>query len=261
MAGALGQYALGQTDTPSAPSPAVIYPVFSSSTIRAPKRILSAAIIGTTFIGFVAPPQPAKANIFSQFSPALKRLNKALYIGWLSTPVQFSFPVPQFTKFSQPEKSRYTIFDESQSVFYPPAEPPKPPFTGFSSFEGIIKARLNVARFSDSNFIPFIVEPIDTHDGVFVKRKRKRHSEDRRYKDEAEVRFKRRAAIFDAIHGPELEYTLPPFILPPQPPQFPNLGNLPSAILAAQQQQIADMKVREAQEDEDDLENILKDIL
>lgn len=167
-------------------------------------------------------------------------------------------PFVKFTQFSQPQLGRTTLPDEQPSSLFEVLAPPAPPFVGFSKFPEFIAIK---ARFAPTEFRSFfLVQPArDTHDGVFVKRKRDRHD---RFKKEQDERAKRRGAIYDALHGPadplpRLE-PLAGFLLPYR--ATPNVGALASVIsvLEAKQRQIA-MKQQD-QDDEEELAMILKDL-
>lgn len=175
--------------------------------------------------------------------------------------------IPVFTSFSQPQFSRLTpVYEQPSPIFeqfVPPSYDAGTPI--FSTFVHVLRPPLPVAV-SFQNFVhltPPDYPPIqEKQDGIFVKKKRKPTARELDpYAEEAETKRLRREAILDAWYGPPVEYKLPEFKLPEQPKAPPSLGDLPSIMLAAQQKAVADEKRRKIQQEEDDLENILKDIL
>lgn len=171
-------------------------------------------------------------------------------------------PTIVFTQFSQPQFSRTVIADEQPSTLFEITITPLlvPPFTGFSRFEGIVTARFNVALHSTVSFIAVQPVPIDTHDGVWVKRKKKRSGPD---PIELEIKEKanRRAALELAVYGPEV---IPAPVRPVQtliPPKPPDVADLTKVVLQARQAHLDSIKRQFEADDEDDLESILKDIL
>jgi hypothetical protein len=285
---AIGRLALGQVATSS--SGAAFQQIISGPWEMPRKAGLTVAVIATSFVGFVAPP-PAQAAVFSQFSqPTAPRISlpdeqpSALFEA--PPPPQptavfarFSEPAPirrtldsftnapqpafvqpyVFGQFSQPVASRTVLTDEQPSALFDVEPPALPPFTGFAQFEGIQRARFNVAVFSD---IKFVVSPItvDTHDGVWVKRKRKRTGPDPIEFELAE-KAARRAALELAVYGPEVEYSEPPTVFAAPAPKPVNVADLAKVISVAQAQQIQAKRSQAEQDEESDLEAILREIL
>jgi hypothetical protein len=250
--GALGEFALGEGPTQIRG--------FSGGQWQTPVRKagLAAAVIATTFVGFVPPPPAKAAGPFTKFSTP----HQTKYVR--PTSWHFVAPAPAqqtaiFSSFSQPQLNRVLI-DEIPSTFFEPAAPPAPPFVGFATFEGVIKAKFNAALISTRWWQP-ITLPVDTHDGVFVKRKKKRSGPDP-LDIELEEKAKRRAALELAVYGPE---TAIPGPIPAEIPVIntppPDVADLAKVMMALRQDQIEQAKAAEIQADEDDLESILKDIL
>lgn len=100
--------------------------------------------------------------------------------------------------------------------------------------------------------------PPDTHD-VYVKRKSKRRHD--WIEDELAAKARRRAAIELAVYGPEVTYEPAPvpFDLPSAP--APDVTGLAQAIMAAQTQQKQAIAALRDQDEETDLEAILREIL
>lgn len=291
---ALGRLALGQLPQ-TAVAPAARTLTFGSAWTAPRKAGLAAAVIATTFAGFVAPPQARATTTFNKFSEPFRKANLALLATWQFSPAaprttqtaiftKFSQPqIPRvnlpdeqpsalfevrpppvisiaFTQFSQPIVSRANLSDEQPSTLFEVLPPIAPPFTGFARFEGIIRAKLNVALYSTPLWLPTIAPAVDTHDGVWVKRKRKKLDRDP-LELEIEEKAKRRAAIELAVYGPEVTYEPPaPSLFAPtvQPP--PNVEDLTRAIMAAKQMQEQQQRVALEQDDEDVLEMILRDL-
>lgn len=240
-----------------------------------------AAVVVTTFVGPFSsfdPPvlkkpipahqQPSVANApfvqqqaaipFSKFSEPPKKTTPAWELPWL-----FKIPVPQpqttvFASFSQPLITRVALPDEQPSTLFEVLPPQGPPFTGFAQFTDILKGKLNLALFTQFTFVPAITPPIDTHDGVYVKKRKKKPYD--AALDELETRRKRREAIELAIYGPPVEYKLPELTFPPRVVK-PDIGDLPQIIMTAKLEQAKQIQARNEADDEDDLEQILKDIL
>ncbi len=78
---------------------------------------------------------------------------------------------------------------------------------------------------------------------------------------ELSEKAKRRAAIELAVYGPEVEYSPPPapFVAPAAPPV--NVAELAGVIATAQAQQRQAMAAQAGEDDESDLESILREIL
>ena len=276
--GALGEFALGEGPTQRQGG---IFSQFSSPIRRAG---LAVAVASTTFSGFVAPP-PAQAAIpFTKFSePAKKKPQLAVWN--FSIPpagtqtaifTQFSAPtlkkrIPQsFDNAPQPgffQPAVFSAFDQPRFAKAKPALQPQglfetvpaiPPFTGFATFAQPLKAKTNVQY----GFQPFIAPPVvpDTHDGVFVKKKRKKVGPDP-IDLELEEKAKRRAAIELAVYGPEVTYEPQRSILEPLPPAPPpNVEDLARVIVQARNAEIEAQRLALEQDDEDVLEMILRDL-
>ncbi len=172
---------------------------------------------------------------------------------------------PVFSQFSQPQFHGYPASQQPQvnfSVVQPPYTPPT--FFGFSTFQMVLHVKLPVSvDFPNFAHITPPDPPVqELNDGGYVKKKRKPTKRELEpYKEEAEVKDKRRQAIVEAIYGPPVEYTLPPLAFPPNPPAPPNLGDLPQIMLAAQQRKVIEDRLKQIQDEEDDLEKILREIL
>jgi hypothetical protein len=98
----------------------------------------------------------------------------------------------------------------------------------------------------------------DRHDGVFVKKRRKRPD---LIKLELEEKAARRAAIELAIYGPEVEYKEPPTVFAAPAPAPPDVGDLAKVVAMAQAAQFQGQRSRDEHDEEDDLESILQEIL
>jgi len=101
----------------------------------------------------------------------------------------------------------------------------------------------------------------DKHDGgVFVK-KRKKRSGPGPLDYELEEKTRRRAAIELAVYGPEVEYQPPPapFVMPPAPP--PDVTGLAQTIAALQREQQQASIAQQGEDEETELEAILREIL
>lgn len=292
--GALGEFALGEGPTPSAAPPATtVYATFSASADPIRKG-LAVAVIATSFVGFVPPPAQAFTAPFSQFSqPQISRINlpdeqpSALFevlppqqvtpvfarfsepLQRRITPQSFSnAPLFQFVQsyvfgqFSQPQFNKITLPDEQPSALFEVLPPSPPPFTGFAKFsDAWIVKKANVSLFTTFNFVPFVVTP-DTHDIVFLddRKKRKKRKQPDLIQQELNERQKRREAIELAIYGPVVEYSLPEYTPEPKPQPKADVNGLAQVILARRQEDEANrlMKIRQAEEDE--FEDLLKDL-
>lgn len=264
--GALGEFALGEGPNTSGAPAATIYTTFSASAAPVRKVGLTAAVIATSFVGFVAPP-PAQAAIpFAQFSqPVQPRPQTAPSV--VNTPIRGAIELPVFASFSQPQFSRQYLaalqpqplsgiqppvaYDAGTSIFcqfIPVLRPPLPVAISFQNF----------AHLTPPDFPPIQ----EKNDGIFVKKKRKPTKRERDpYAEEAQIKEKRRAAIEDAVFGPVVEYTLPPLAFPPSLPAPPNLGDLPQIMLAAQQAQKEAAQRQAEADDEEDVMKILREML
>lgn len=298
--GALGEFALGEGPTPSASPPATVYTTFSSSDIPVRKAGLTAAIIATTFVGFVSPPTPPSALVFSAFPPILTS-NEVK--AWEQSSVSYSprafVPTPSalsFTDFDLLVRKPSFQGNFTNAPFNPPALAVVQPyvfgqfpdlrpskfvwegwtnapqvqtavvatvtFGGFAEFDVVLHAKPIVSYdFKGFIFVQSVSVIVEAFDPFVKKRKRKAKVYDP-YKEEAETKRLRRKAIEDAIYGPPVEYTLPPLVFPVDPkPVIPNLGDLPQIVLAAQQKAIVDAKLEQSKQDEDELESILKGLM
>lgn len=206
--------------------------------------------------------------VFSTFSvPVQAKASVAVEsANVVNTPITAAIAVPVFSQFSQPQVSTKTKAYEQPDVTFRIAPPPytAPTFFGFATFGMVLHAKLPVSV-SFPNFAhitppdPPVQELVD---GGYVKKKRKPTKRELEpYVEEAEIKQKRRQAIEEAIYGPPVEYTLPPLAFPPSPPAPPQLGDLPQIIMAAQQRKVIEDRLKQIQDEEDDLEKILREIL
>jgi hypothetical protein len=225
--------------------------VFSSLS-QPTKKSLAVAVIATTFVGFVAP-QPVQARVFTQFSQP--KLKKPLHQAWLNS----VFVAPQsrtvFSSFSQPQFGKPSLPSEQPGQLFV-GIPQSSPFTGFARFSDILLSKPKVHLFSSFNFSPFVAPP-DTHDGGWVKKRKKKPVDSLALK--LEEQLKRRADIELAVYGPEVKYeiTVPKFEAP-KPPA--DIGNLPQIIALAEHQNYL-ASIKQADDDEEDeLAMILKDL-
>jgi len=248
---AIGKLGLGELPEPSGAAQTTAVNPEWPDIVR--KSGLAVAVVATTFVGFVAPP-PAQARVFSEFSRPAKP--KALLPSWHFTARATVQPAALFSRFDQMVLNKAPIPDEQPSAFFEIAPPTAPPFTGFATFPIPFRAKITLGEFKPW---PIVYPVKDTHDlGVFVKKKRKGSSPDR-FKDELDIKIKRRLAIYDALH-PEVSYTFPDFVLPSYSPP-PKVDDLASLIVAAQRKFEETKNATDLQADEDDIEQILKDIL
>ncbi|HXI52364.1 MAG TPA: hypothetical protein VNH84_12690, partial [Candidatus Saccharimonadales bacterium] len=100
----------------------------------------------------------------------------------------------------------------------------------------------------------------DKHVGHYVK-KRKKRSGPGPLDYELEEKARRRAAIELAVYGPEVEYQTPPvpFVMPPVPP--PDVTGLAQTIAALQREQQKVVMAQQGEDEEIELEAILREIL
>jgi hypothetical protein len=220
-------------------APAQVPPWFVFSKFEPPKfsTVVPAHQHQTTF--FVVPPAPAPtpgALAFSQFIPLFNR----------GTAVSL-----------QPQPTARLIATASYDAGTPI----------FSTFVHVLRPPLPVAV-SFQNFVHITPPnpPVqELNDGGYVKKKKRKPTKRELdpYAEEAELKAKRREAVELAVYGPEVEYTLPPMAFPAGPVPPPDLGDLPSIMLNAQQAQKAAQMHKAAleQEDEDEIINILREIL
>jgi hypothetical protein len=131
------------------------------------------------------------------------------------------------------------------------------PFANFV-YPAAVKAKFALPAYSYN--VALYTPILDTHDGVWVKKKRKKLDRDP-LDLELEEKAKRRAAIELAVYGDPKTYELPPevkFYGTPAPP--PNVEDLTKAIMAAKQMQEQQRLAELEQDDEDVLEMILREI-
>lgn len=254
--GALGEFALGEGPTSTA-APAQTLSGGNEWPDFVKKAGLTAAVIATTFGGFVAPPQ-ARAATFTKFSEPLRKPNIALHAAWKFNPTVQRTQTAIFAQFSQPQISRVNLPDEQPSALFEVLPPQVAPFAGFARFIEYLPKKSVIFLYSAFPPTPVLIPVIDTHDGVWVKKKR-RHGRDP-LELELEERSKRRAAIELAVYGPEVTYEAPPATIfaPPAPP--PNVEELARAIMAAKQMLEQQQRAALEQDDEDVLEMILRDL-
>lgn len=184
-----------------------------------------------------------------------------------NTPIRPAVPPPVFASFSQPQFLHQVPTAQQPQPSYEILPPPiyDTGLSFFSQFIPVLRPPLpvcvsfqNFAHLTPPDFPPIQ----EKHDGIFVKKKRKPTKRELDpYKEEAQVKEKRREAIIDALYGPPVEYTLPPLVFPPGPAAPPNLGDLPQIILAAQQAQKEAAKRQAEMDDEEDVLRILREIL
>lgn len=127
----VGRFALGQLPTASA-SASQQLTVASSWAVSARSSGLTAAVIATTFAGFVSPPQVQAAPLFSRFSePLRKPLQQA---EWRSNAIGSNTPAPVFSPFAQPLFTRAVLVDEQPGSLFEAQQPAVVPFSGFAAF-------------------------------------------------------------------------------------------------------------------------------
>lgn len=283
--GSLGELALGEIKI-TAPPVATVYAPFSSSVVR-PAKKAAIAIIATSFLGFIPPPAQAALS-FQPISIPKPKKSVPQPWNWLFPPLQQAprvfpnFVAPQkvqkevqqgFTGFAQAFPAQGYTF--GQFAWISPVRPstlkgqwvgsgllPAPAqFAGFARFSDSWKPRTSVAcLFSTFTFSPNFI-PKDTHDIVFVDHRKKRKKKRDFVLDELEIKRKRREAIELAFYGPPVEYSLPDLVLPESPKAPPDVGALAQIMAARQIEERNHKRTKEAQDDEDDFENLLKDFL
>lgn len=282
--GALGEFAIGEGPTQQASSS------FSGGQWQSPirKTGLAVAVVATTFAGFVPQP-PAKASpVFARFSePERKKPNiqswafapqapaqakpvfsrfaepvskKPRPESWVFVPKAPAQPVAIFSRFDEMVLNRAPLPDEQPSAFFEVAPPTAPPFFGFMPFEMVLTAKINVALQTSRWWQP-ITLPVDTHDGIWIKRKKRKSGVDP-LDLEREERARRRAAIELAFYGPP-EGPAPAPLLEPPPVAQPigDVTELAKIVVASRQAEEERRRAQELADDEDDIEAILKDIL
>lgn len=244
--GTIGQFALGQASNPQSGGGN-----FSSWDSPA-RKVLAAAVIATTFVGFVAPPAPAKASAFTQFSQP--KTLKPLQTAWLRTPAFIPQVFTTFSKFSQPQFQQLNLPDEQPSAFFEIVPPALPTFIGFAQFQDYFQRKpILVTNFTAFNLLPIVP---DAHDGGWIKKKKKR-------KDPLELKLEEergvRAALELAFYGPEVTYEIPVPKFEPIPQPI-DVGDLPQVIASAQHNQYLSSVKQDADDEEDELAMILKDL-
>lgn len=255
---AIGRMALGQISQPT--TVATFTPTPSTRWFDPVRKGLSVAVIATTFVGFVPPPQAKATPAFTKFAEPVRKTNPALQAAWKFSPVALRSQTAIFTQFSQPQIPRINLPDEQPSALFEILPPQAPSFTGFARFSEYLPKKSVVFLYSAFQPEPGFVPVVDTHDGVWVKKKRKKPDRDP-LDLELEERAKRRAAIELAVYGPEVTYEPPaPSLFAPavQPP--PNVEDLARAIMAAKKMHEQQQRAELDQDDEDVLEMILRDL-
>lgn len=292
--GVVGEFALGEGPTStSTPPPTTVYTTFSASSSPIHKG-LAIAVIATTFAGFVPPLAKSAIGPFSQFSqPLPTRINLpdeqpsilfevlppqsfTLVFSRFGEPLQrrswsqsfsnaplFQFIQPYvFGQFSQPQFNKLSLPDEQPSALFEVLPPPLPPFTGFAKFSDVwtIK-KFNVSLFTTFNFTPFVITP-DTHDIVFLddRKKRKKRKQPNLIQQELDERQKRREAIELAAYGPIVEYSLPEYTPEQKYQPKADVNGLAQVILARRQKDESNRQMKIRQDEEDEFEDLLKDI-
>jgi hypothetical protein len=254
--GPIGRFAVGELPVAGG----VTQPYGGSfSSFSAPRKAaLAAAVIATTFVGFIAPPPAQAALSFTSFSQPAKKPVQAVSWNFVARPASAQTAI--FTQFSQPGAARTVLPDEQPSALFEVLPPVGPPFTGFSSFDLVIQTRSNVALHLGRWWQPIIL-PADTHDLVFMgdqfrKKKRKPDLID----EELRRKAKLRADLELAIYGPEIkpEPVAEPVVAPPAPP--PNVDDLTRIAMDLRSQSMSRQRRDAEQDDEDVLEMILKDL-
>lgn len=250
---AVGRLALGEVPSATATTPA--FSKFSDGTRKAG---LAAAVIATTFVGFVPPPPAQAAKVFTKFSePQRKAIQQALW--------RFQPPAPKaataiFTKFSQPQPPKIMLPDEQPSPLFEVFPPQPPPFTGFATFSQPLRVKANVTLLAvQFTYTPTFTPP-DTHDLVFMgdqfRKKKRRDLID----EEVSRKARLRSDLEQAIYGPEVVYSPPPAALPEAPPAPPNIEELARAVMQARLAQEQAQRAAIEQDDEDVIEMILRDL-
>lgn len=232
--------------------PAATVAVFSAFSQPVPVRSIPAH--QQTSVAFALPPAAAPTGVFSAFDGPRKRAT--LQHSFVFTPNAPAQPVAIFTQFSQPLPSRVPAPDDQAFNFFEPERPIVPPFTGFLQFSQPIKARFQACLLQSVFNFPYFI-PQDTHDGVYVKRKRKHRKDPLDL--EIESRAKLRAGIERAIYGDpvQIKYELPKTVI--QRPA-PDVVELAQAIIAARAAEKQAVLMKAKQDDEDDLDMILGEL-
>lgn len=233
--------------------PAATIAVFSSFSQPLPSK--AAAHRAPSVCNAPIVPTPA-APVFSSFSqPVVKR----------AAPVdQTSFAVAPpsrpafvgFAQFSQPVVSRGNLPDEQPSALFEVLPPAGPPVIGFARFsEYVPRTSINVApSFVQFTFIP----TVDTHDGVFVKRKRKPQDP---LKLKLEEQNARRAAIELAVYGPPQEEAAPAELPAPFAVLPVDVSALAAVIAQHEQAMMAQRAAQAQAQEDDDIEAIMREIM
>jgi hypothetical protein len=281
--GALGEFALGQGPTQSAGAASAPFSQTNWPSAKRPRSSTPQSIgLNLALIASLGPfnqkdwtpvkkaPRPAISLSRAQTLPLIASLGPFR---------QQDFTKPALPKRSPPQLASLNInliaslgpFRQSflpnpkqpvTSVALPPANvallvQQSTPFANFT-FPVAVKARLTPPVYPVYN-LPIYAPVPDTHDGVWVKKKRKKLDRDP-LDLELEERSKRRAAIELAVYGPEVTYEppAPTLFAPPAPP--PNVEELAKAIMAAKQMLEQQQRAALEQDDEDVLEIILRDL-
>lgn len=132
------------------------------------------------------------------------------------------------------------------------------PFTpiDWSRPHAVVISQIPVLIGFQINHFPVVT---DSHDGVWVKKKKRRSGPDPIEIELAE-KASRRAALELAIYGPEVEYTnpVPVFESPEAPVNVAELAKVVAQVQAAHHQV---MRAQSEEDEETDLESILREIL
>jgi len=113
---ALGRLALGEI-----PSPKPTFVGGDSQTQQKVRRGLTAALIATVGVGFVAPPLPAQALAFSQFIDQKPRRivsTDEQFCALFESPEPISVPFAGFCEFGQPQQIRFNHAAQTASVAF-----------------------------------------------------------------------------------------------------------------------------------------------
>lgn len=151
--GALGEFALGE-----GPTETDKFAGGSGGTQQRIKGGISAALIATTGIGFVPPPQPTIGRVFAQFSqPRELHISAAQVAGPVFEIRRAESPRPVFSTFThQRPRLRLRTEDQFSGLFDSP-EPIAVPFTGFCNFSQPRQIRFNhAAQLASVEFSLFV---------------------------------------------------------------------------------------------------------
>lgn len=210
-----------------------VLPVFPNLALIANLGPFRQGDFGTPRLLRASPPQPIPFNL-----SLIANLGPFTQTNW-NVPLR-PMALPAFAPFNVP------LFNLEET-----------PFTN-ALFTASARFRLNpvAPAFNLTIYLPIQ----DTHDGVWVKRKRKRHGPDP-IDLELQEKASRRAALELAVYGPEVEYREPSTVVDALPPAPPNVAELAQVIASAQAAQHQQARLQAEQDDEDDLEAILREIL